>query len=304
MNSVDTFQVKSYKQHADHFQAYGQGGVKAEHAKTWLTKGTVDAWRHQRIYQTLEPILTAEPDAKWLTVGDGRFGKDAKYIATRGGDVLATDISEVLLKEAKKIGYISDYKVENAELLSFKDAVFDYVLCKDSYHHFPRPMLALYEMLRVARKGVLLIEPNDAFITDRFCEIFFRKIKNGVKFLLRRKAVKDRFEESGNYIYSISRRELEKVAIGLNYKFLAFKGINDVYLAGVEYENFSDKGPLQKKTRRLIALKNLFSRFGLINYGLLAAVILKGQSSEKVLQELKKEGYDIVSLPENPHILD
>ena len=54
---------------------------------------------------------------------------------------LVTDISSNLLKEAKDIGYISKYKQENAESLSFQDDEFDYVFCKESYHHFPRPMM-------------------------------------------------------------------------------------------------------------------------------------------------------------------
>ena len=164
MSSTKTFQDKSYQQHRELFKEYTQNGGKAAHAKTWIEKDTVDTWRHQRMYQVLDPILVAEPKAKWLTVGDGRYGNDAKYITEKGCDALATDISEYLLKEAKDIDYISKYKLENAESLSFHDLEFDYVFCKESYHHFPRPMLALYEMLRVANSGVLLIEPNDSQI--------------------------------------------------------------------------------------------------------------------------------------------
>ncbi len=182
MNSIKNFQDKSYKQHAEHLKKYTQDGEKAIHAKTWFEKDTVDAWRHQRMYQVLDPILITEPQSKWLTVGDGRYGKDAKYITEKGGDALATDISKHLLKEAKDLGYITKYKVENAESLTFHDLTFDYVLCKESYHHFPRPMLALYEMLRVAKSGVLLIEPNDAYIINRYSEILFRGLRNIVKF--------------------------------------------------------------------------------------------------------------------------
>ncbi|MEZ5593447.1 MAG: class I SAM-dependent methyltransferase [Gammaproteobacteria bacterium] len=145
---------------------------KAAQAKTWFVKDTVDAWRHLRMYQTIDPILEVDPQSKWLTVGDGRYGKDAKYIIEKGSDALATDISEYLLMEAKNIGYINKYKLENAELLSFQDSMFDYVLCKESYHHFPRPMVALYEMLRVTKKGVFLIEPNDAYVVNKYSVIF------------------------------------------------------------------------------------------------------------------------------------
>lgn len=302
MNTTNEFQKKSYKQHSEHFKEYTKDGEKAAHAKTWLEKDTVDAWRHQRMYQALDPILVTEPQATWLTVGDGRYGKDSKYITEKGCDALATDISEHLLKEAKDLGYITKYKVENAESLSFHDSAFDYVFCKESYHHFPRPMLALYEMLRVAKSGVLLIEPNDAYITNRYLEILFRSLKNTIKFIIGKKNNKHSFEESGNYVFSISRREIEKVALGLNYNTVAFKGINDAYLSGVEYEKISAKGLLQKKVIGLISIRNFLCKIGLMDYGLLAAIIFKEEISKALLQQLIVEGYKIIRLPKNPHI--
>ena len=302
MRSIKNFQDKSYKQHSEHLKEYTQYGEKAAHAKTWFEKDTVDAWRHQRMYQVLDPILVTEPQAKWLTVGDGRYGKDAKYITEKGCDALATDISEHLLKEAKDLGYITKYKVQNAESLSFPDSVFDYVFCKESYHHFPRPMLALYEMLRVAKSGVLLIEPNDAYIINGWSAILFRDLKNKMKSFLGKETNKHSFEESGNYVFSISRREIEKVALGLNYKTVAFKGINDAYFPGVEYEKMSDKGPMQKKVIRLINIKNFLCKLGFLDYGALASIIFKKELSKELLQKLVDEGYEVVLLPDNPHI--
>ncbi len=302
MNRIKAFQDKSYQQHSEHFKEYTQGGDKASHAKTWFEKDTVDAWRHQRMYRVLDPIIAAEPNANWLTVGDGRYGKDAKYITEKGCDALATDISEHLLREAKAIGYIEKYKVENAESLSFQDSAFDYVFCKESYHHFPRPMIALYEMLRVAKSGVLLVEPNDGYIIDNYSNILFRNLKNTIKYILRKKNIKHSFEESGNYAFSISEREIEKVALGLNFKMVAFKGINDVYLSGVEYEKTSENGPLQKKIKRKICIANFLSKIGLNNYGMLAAIIFKKMPSKKLLQKLIDDGFEIVYLPENPYI--
>ena len=166
MNSKPNFQEVSYERHDKHIAEHILDEKKANLSKTWFETDTVDAWRHQRMYQTIDPILRTEPEAKWLTVGDGRYGIDAKYILDKGCEALPTDISDVLLKEAKKLGFIPDYRKENAEFLTFKDSEFDYVFCKESYHHFPRPMIALYEMLRVARKGVVLIEPNDKYINN------------------------------------------------------------------------------------------------------------------------------------------
>ncbi|MCP5420298.1 MAG: class I SAM-dependent methyltransferase [Gammaproteobacteria bacterium] len=304
MNQIKTFQDKSYQRHLEHFREYTKNGAKAAHARIWFDKDSVDAWRHQRMYQTLNPLLVTEPQAKWLTVGDGRYGKDAKYIEENGCNALATDISEYLLKEAKDIGYITNYKIENAESLSFQDSTFDYVFCKESYHHFPRPMLALYEMMRVAKKGVVLIEPNDPYIVGRYSVVLFKNLKDIIKKVLKKDINKHGFEESGNYVYSISRREVEKAALGLNYKTVAFKGINDAYISGVEHEKILDNGPLQKKVKRLIAIRNFLCKLGFFDYGLLASIIFKKEPSPKLLQQLVVEGYEIVQLPNNPYISD
>jgi ubiquinone/menaquinone biosynthesis C-methylase UbiE len=158
------FIKQSYKIHEDNFLAYKRGEAKEETAKTWLQDDNVNAWCAQRIYATIDPLLQAYPEATWLTVGDGRYGNDAHYIHSKGGKVLATDISDHLLKEAVDLGRIAAYKKEYAEALSFAAEEFDFIFCKESYHHFPRPMIALYEMLRVSRKGVVLLEPQDTHL--------------------------------------------------------------------------------------------------------------------------------------------
>lgn len=303
MNSKDNFQEKSYRQHQEHFKEFSSGGKNEAYAKTWFEEDTVDAWRHQRMYQLIDPILIEDTQAKWLTVGDGRYGKDANYILQKGCEALATDISDYLLEEAKDIGYISAYKMENAESLSFQDSKFDYVFCKEAYHHFPRPMLALYEMLRVASKGVILIEPNDGQINNRILGIFLRDLKNIIKSIFGRKNTERHFfEESGNYVFSISRREIEKVALGLNYKVVAFNGINDVYFSGVEYEKLSERGPLQKKIKFRINIKNILCSLGFMNYGIIAAIIFKEAPPKELIQHLAKSGYEIIHLPDNPYI--
>ena len=107
-----------YRQEESQFYDCTRGGKKEKHAKTWFEKDTIDAWRHKRMYRLLDPLLIAYPKAIWLTVGDGRYGKDAHYIRDKGLKVLASDISDVLLKEGKEIGYIDDYSKQNAEDLT------------------------------------------------------------------------------------------------------------------------------------------------------------------------------------------
>lgn len=292
----------SYKKHELYFEDYTKGGKEEKMARTWLNTNTVDSWRHIRMYNSIDPLLLCYPNATWLTVGDGRYGKDAHYIQQKGLSVLATDISDALLKEAKEIGYITDYRKENAESLSFSDKEFDFVLCKEAYHHFPRPMLALYEILRVSKKGVVLIGLNDPFILSTFYQFLFMNLKNFVKFLLRKKIVRHSFEEVGNYVYTISKREIEKVALGLNIRVIAFKELNDYYLKGVEYEKADDNSRLFKKIKRRIALQNFLSKIGLNPYGRLIAIIFKGIPDEKCERMLSKNRYEVIHLPKNPFI--
>ncbi|MFD2111274.1 class I SAM-dependent methyltransferase [Thiorhodococcus fuscus] len=302
MSNNSSFQDKSYERHADHFREHAAGGTLAEHAQTWLARDTVDAWLHERLYGALDPILTQDPEAAWLTVGDGRFGKDATYILEHDGHALATDISETLLKEAQERGLIRDYAVENAEALSFDDASFDYVFCKEAYHHFPRPMLALYEMLRVTKKAVCLLEPQDLYVGAKPTSAFFAALKNTVKQLLGRPAAKHNFEDSGNYVYSISRREMEKVALGINLRMVAFKGFNSAYFKGAEYERLTTRGPIQRRVKSMIGIQDALCRVGIGEHGLLAAILFKEVPAEPLATSLTDAGYDLIRLPENPYI--
>ena len=291
----------SYCKHAEHFNEHVNGGGKEKHAKTWLEEDTVDAWRHLRMYKSIDPVLKGDPSATWLTVGDGRYGKDAKYIINKGHTALATDISDYLLKEAVDLGYIPEYRKENAESLSFSDSEFDYVFCKESYHHFPRPYIALYEMLRVANKGIVLIEPNDSYISEKVSIVIFRNLKNIIKKLLNKKTERNRFEQSGNYVYSMSMREMEKVALGLNLNVIAFKGLNDSYIKGVEYEKLTSDGPLNKKVQSNIKKADLLCRLGIKEFGLLVSIIFKNEPDLDLLKQLQDGDYQVKMLPKNPY---
>lgn len=302
MTESNEFNSQSYNSHSDHYKDYAPGGEKEQHSKTWFEADTVDAWRHKRMYSALDPILNAEPDAKWLTVGDGRYGTDAKYILDQGVDAVASDISDLLLKEAQSAGFISQFSRQNAESLTFKNSEFDYVLCKESFHHFPRPFIALYEMLRVATKGVVLIEPNDRFYPHSFTRYLFTSAIRMVISFFSKGGSRHTFEESGNYVYSISKREIEKAALGMNYGTIAFKGCNDFYQYGAEFEKISSNGKIYKKIRSRIKLLDVLTKLNLLDYGMLAVVIFKIKPSENLINNLQQDGFEVIDLPKNPYV--
>ncbi len=305
------FWENSYDRHSNHDKF-----PNPEKMETWKNFNTIDAWRHNRMYENIQPLIKNFPFSSWLTIGDGRYGTDANYLLRNNiVNVLATNISDLSLNQAKKDGFIQDYKIENAESLSFLDNSFEFVFCKEAYHHFPRPIIALYEMLRVASKAIIIIEPNDTNVKsiDGPTEVIehtnkWQIIKNFIKDILNI----DRYvytsyhdpiyEVVGNYVYTTSKREFEKVALGINLPLVAFKGMNDYYEEGVEFEIANESSSLFKKIKTGIekADKNCKNSFS--NYGLLVSIIFKETPNIKTLEDLKNIGFEIKELPRNPYM--
>jgi SAM-dependent methyltransferase len=216
---------------------------------------------------------------------------------------MCTDLHDKLLKKANKTAFTNEFQVENAENLSFQNEQFDFVLCKESFHHFPRPHIALHEMLRVANIGVILIEPNDPIINKKFTP--FLSI---IKKLLGKKSVGSHhnFEPVGNYVFSISNRELEKIQLGMHRRYIAFKYINDYYEPGFEFISLDSKIFSEQKkiktTKFIIKLRDLLTQYGLISPGILASILFKSEPNPSLLSNLKKIGWKIKVLPRNPYL--
>jgi ubiquinone/menaquinone biosynthesis C-methylase UbiE len=254
---------------------------------------SVDAWRHRRMLDCTLSLVKELPDAQWLTVGDGKFGSDAFFLQTHGVDVIATSISTYTLEIAHSRGYIRKYAAENAEGMSLADDSVDFVLCKEAFHHFPRPALGLYEMLRIARKAVILIEPVEGGVRP------LASLKTLIKRLVRHD-VSDQFESSGNFIYRLNIRETFKMLAALGYPCMAWKPINDFWylpFAAADYKfSFGALG-----TRAGIAVQNLFCQLGFLNYGLAAVICFKEPPARSLRAELRENCFVVTDLPENPY---
>ncbi|MZP29455.1 methyltransferase domain-containing protein [Heliobacterium undosum] len=306
--SKDDLRRWSYHAHGAHYREYAIGEMR-EHAQSWLDFDTVGSWYDWRMYRHLDPLLQSDRQACWLTVGDGRYGLDAHYIVKRGGKAVASDISGDLLEQGRQMGLITDYVAQNAEKMTFADDSFDYVFCKESYHHFPRPMLALYEMLRVARKAVVLIEPLDPVIPepllssrriDREDRRFPKLSARARRIQQQERSQRNSFETMGNYVYTLSAREIEKVAIGMGLPAVAIKPFHNCYLRGIEYEKKSRSSKLLRRLRGKNLLRNIISRFGLLPYPMASMILFKEAPRDETLRELREKGYQVTPMPESP----
>lgn len=285
--------------------------------ESWFNEHTTDFWRHKRMYETIAPLANYYSNAQWLTVGDGRFGLDAirlkKIFPLQ--HIFPTDIGENMLRISKEKGYIDAYSIENAERLSFADNSYEIVFCKEAFHHFPRPYLALYEMLRVSKKAVVMIEPAEKLIINAAkskpyilsaIHLVLSKIlgKNYQPYVPAINQLSHSFEEAGNYLYAVSVRELEKLVHGMDLGGLAWKGFNDVYEKGCEFEEAKPGNRLFDKLNREIAygdeLCNKYPHYNQPN--MVSVILFKEKPDTALLQALQSAGFQLPLIHKNPYV--
>ena len=312
-------QDSSYSKHADVWNTLRRDNPVPTGKLSLDEPQTADQWRHARMFDPVHSFLH-HPQWRWLTVGDGRFGMDSVLIRNLGiKNVLPTDIGGALLSKSKEAGLIPDYSVENAERLSFADDSFDISFCKESYHHFPRPAIALYEMIRVSRQAVILIEPRDypidrPPIRNRGPLGLLRDLKRWLSLRLKlpmealpvsqRYLLGDssHYEDSGNYMFALSSREVEKVALGMNLPTIALKGINDCFLPEGGTAPPSDGSVVFAEMTSNIAAADLQSRLGLGSTSLLMAIIFVQEPDSQTRHYLEENDWLVKDLTRNPHL--
>jgi ubiquinone/menaquinone biosynthesis C-methylase UbiE len=312
----ESYREWSYSFQAEHFENTEQFPAKL--IESWLRDDTADAWRHNRMYEAASLLVQDEKNSKWLTIGDGRWGLDSIKLRKIGfTKILASDLAETYLKKSKAQGLIDNYKIINGEEMDFQSKSVDFVFCKESLHHFPLPYKALYEFIRVARKGFLLIEPNDRYRID----VTKSKIKNRfnwaqvkdliVKFTLQRYTLNEAssliyndpsWEPSGNYTHTFSQRDFEKFAYGAGMHTLMFKGLNDHYIEGCEYEVADAKvSDVFAEIVNVITKKNFEMNAGMYQPDLLMIVVFIDKPTELQLKNFEKNKWKIIKLSPNPY---
>ena len=259
----------------------------------YTAPASVDNWRHTRMLSSAKTLVDAMPASEWMTVGDGNYGSDAAYLNGLGVRAVATSLVASSLQVAAEKGYIREYREENAEDLSMEDGAVDFVLCKEAYHHFPRPPIALYEMLRVARVGVLLIEP-----------IVGKRVLDGLKTLVKRVIRGDSetlFEPAGNFIYRLNIQEMANLMTAAGEACIAYRRFNDFYMPGLGAERAEGWTRGHVLTRAGVAVQDGLARMELLAWGLASVIVFKGMPAPQLLSALRRDGFTVQMLPVNPY---
>lgn len=113
-----------------------------------------------KLYPMMMKRINQHPFKTLLDVGCGT-GTLLSMILDKYDDIEISgiDISEEMLKEAKKIlGTKAELVTGHSDYLPWEDKSFDAIICNASFHHFPEPINVLREMKRVLNnEGRLII---------------------------------------------------------------------------------------------------------------------------------------------------
>jgi 2-polyprenyl-3-methyl-5-hydroxy-6-metoxy-1,4-benzoquinol methylase len=262
--------------------------IENDFQHTWLDQTTTDAWRHNRMRNGIQTLISSNDS--WLTVGDCRFGADAAWLKRFGANVTASDIQDVSLKEAKESNLIDQYLILNMESLALESDSYDYIFCKESLHHLSRPYLGIYEMIRCARKGVVLIEPAGRSPLNQF-----GKITHAIKYAFNERKIF--FEESGNYVFELKKIEIEQILLSLGISRFSYRYLNDDYIQGVETDQMSS---LFAKIRMRIWLKDLRDYLFQWSQGMIVVVIHSNEVAQDEINSLADFGFKNIILPLSP----
>ena len=239
----------------------------------------------------------ANQEHSWLTIGD-HYGHDCFHLMQCGiQNVVASSLEIALLKQSKQAGIIGDYLAINAEKIALPDQSFDYVLCKEALHHMPRPMLAIYEMLRVARIGVIMIEPHDLIVDlPRVRNASFWQSINGnsieagdiicnteqVSFRVDNVSLQIDWSErpagdhvSGNYVYTLSAREIQKMSYGMGLPVFGWKYFNDYYDEELCKQPALPDNPAMLEFYAKVNARDALAKIGAVSSAYVTAIMFK-----------------------------
>jgi len=228
MNNIDILQ-KDW--HIKWYRDILEGGP--EKWDGFVNPDSIWSWMHTYCIDHIKEFFQNIPPSTIITLGDGYCGREAIHIKRINSNhkVHASDWQPCLIEVSHKLGLVDEFSNQDIGNLTFEDDSFDFVFIKESLHHMSMPYKGLYEMFRVAKRGVILIEPSG----DNDPKYHFNK-----------------YEIVGNYVFGFSSHELIK--IGLSYGIKNFVWTySSVHFGRHDIDNIN-LGKIDEEKKRLIEL--------------------------------------------------
>ncbi len=139
----------------------------------------------------------------------------ALEFAKKADTVIGCDLTRNMLlkaREKEKTSGLNNtgFLLSDVESLPFPEESFDIVSCKFAFHHFPNPKKALFEMSRVCRDRLVLVDGVSSEDVNK--GLFHNRLEkmrdpSHVR-IYRQSEIEEMFNEAGACIREISHREI------------------------------------------------------------------------------------------------
>ncbi len=143
------------------------------HDYMYNSRNPIVRYFHNEKIRQIIRLIGNTSKKKVLDVGCG----DGFLLEKLGGKLFGVDVSSFRVKNAiKRLGSRAIILKANAKRLPFKDNFFDVVICSQVLEHIPNPQLVAREILRVTRKGgvIIITVPNETVMRfGRLCMLKF-----------------------------------------------------------------------------------------------------------------------------------
>src|SRR5262245_19686231 len=144
--------------------------------------GITSRWRDPVQRESLR-ALDLGPDDRLLDVGCGTSAA-SRSATSVCGFVVGVDLSPQMIREAEALAHgVGNVRFVNAdsESLPFADHAFTAVLCSNSFHHYPRPHVAIREMARVLTVGgrIVVGDASSDLLAARIADRVLRAFEPG-----------------------------------------------------------------------------------------------------------------------------
>jgi ubiquinone/menaquinone biosynthesis C-methylase UbiE len=160
-----------------------------ESARRWFDRragsyesGATSRWRDPVQRASLAALEIKSQD-RLLDVGCGT-GAASRAAATTAESVVGVDLSPEMIRQAIDLADGIEnvrFEVADSEQLPFGDGEVTTVLCSNSFHHYPNPVLAVREMARVLAAGGRLVIGDACadLATARIADFLLRRFEPG-----------------------------------------------------------------------------------------------------------------------------
>lgn len=193
---------------------------------------------------------------KVLIICGGVGGEGVFFMNAGFKNVTLSDFSQNSLAMANILAPKLKTSLLDAEALDLQAGDYDLIVVQDGLHHLPRPAIGFTEMLRVAKKAVIVIEPYDSFVGNAI----------GTKWEVHGNAI--------NFVYRWNKKMVEQTV--KSYLLREYDSIKVFHL----WDHNSLIHKLAKKFPkgfRISTAKTIYSILSLINFSgnMMVAVVTK-----------------------------